>query len=44
MKARLLRFAAVAAVAASLPSCGAANSVYQTANRVLQAVNRTISQ
>jgi hypothetical protein len=43
MKARLALFALVTALAASLSSCGAAGSVVNQANRVVQALGRTVT-
>ena len=42
MKARLALFALVTALAASLSSCGAAGSLYQQADRVVQALGRSV--
>lgn len=42
MSTRLIRFTLVALVAASLPSCGALNSLNQTAGRVLDSLGRSV--
>jgi hypothetical protein len=43
MKIRLLMFAAAALAASALASCGAANSLYQTTDRMVQAAGRTLT-
>ena len=44
MSTRLLRLVLAALVAVTFSSCGALNSVNQTAGRILQAVGHTVTR
>jgi hypothetical protein len=44
MSNRLIRLVLAALVAVTFSSCGALNSINQTAGRVLQAVGRTVTR